>query len=68
MKKGDKVIFTGYEYNIAKIFKYNELFKDKVLTIENVIECPCDKKYMNKLKFEGVSGYYRASFFKKVEV
>ena len=68
MNEGDKVTFIGQEYNIAKIFKYDEIFKDKELIIENIIRCPCDSHYMDKLKFKGIDGYYRASFFEKVEV
>jgi len=65
MEVGDKVIFIGKDYNIAKIFNYEELFKDKELIIENILKCPCDSKYMDKLKFKDIEGYYRASFFSK---
>ena len=63
MEIGDEVIFTGKDYNIAKIFNYEQKFKDKTLIIENIIKCPCDSEYMNKLKFKEIEGYYRASFF-----
>ena len=67
MNVGDEVFFTGHEYNIAKIFNYAELFKNKCLVVENIIKCPCDSFYMDKLKFKGIEGYYRASMFTKVE-
>lgn len=63
MEIGDEVIFIGKDYNIAKIFNYEEKFKGKKLIIENIIKCPCDSYYMDKLKFEGIEGFYRASFF-----
>lgn len=66
MKIGDKVIFTGHEYNISKIFNYAAIFKDKKLIIEKIIKCPCDNFYMDKLKFKGIDGYYRASLFKVI--
>lgn len=65
MRIGDKVLFVGQEYNVAKIFKYDEIFKDKELTIEDIIECPCDDRKMDKLKFNGIEGYYKAVFFNK---
>lgn len=65
MDVGDKVIFIGKDYNIAKIFNYEELFKDKELIIENIIKCPCDSFYMDRVKFEGIEGYFRASLFEK---
>lgn len=68
MVEGDKVVFIGYEYNLAKILKYDEIFKDKELIIERISRCPCDSEYLDKLKFKGIKGYYRTSFFKKVEV
>lgn len=67
MQIGDKVIFTGQEYNIAQIFQYDKIFADKELIIENIIKCPCDSWYMDKLKFKDIEGYYRASFFTKVD-
>lgn len=65
MKIGDKVTFTGKDYNISKIFNYEEKFKQKELIIESIIKCPCDSFYMDKLKFKGIEGYYRASLFQK---
>ena len=65
MQIGDKVIFTGKDYNISKIFNYEEKFKDKELIIENIIKCPCDEFYLNRLKFKDIDGYYRASLFEK---
>ena len=66
MQKGDKVKFTGYQYAIAQIYNYADKFKDKELVIEKIQICPCDQEHMNKLKFEGIEGYFRMSFFTKI--
>jgi len=65
MKVGDKVVFVGKDYNISKIFNYEEMFKDKELVIEDIIKCPCDSFYLDKIKFKGIAGYFRASLFEK---
>lgn len=44
IRKNDKMKFIGYDYNIAKIFNYAEIFKDKELIVENVLPCPCEKR------------------------
>lgn len=64
MKIGDKVVFVGQDYNIAKILNYEEKFKDKELIIENILKCPCDKQ-IDTIKLKGIDGYYRAVMFKK---
>lgn len=66
-KNGDKVKFTGHEYNIAKIFNYSELFKDKELIVENTLGCHCKGGENDKIKLKGIDGYYRAVFFEKEE-
>ena len=50
----DKLIFTGHEYNIAKIYNYEDLFKDKELIVENILRCPCEKNDNDKIKFNGI--------------
>ena len=65
--RGDKLIFTGYKYNIAKIFNYADIFKDKTLEIEQVLYCPCEEQKNDKIKFKNISGYYRSIFFSKKE-
>lgn len=44
IRVNDKLIFIGRSYNIAKIFNYAEIFKDKELIVENVLPCPCEKR------------------------
>lgn len=66
MQKGSKVIFVGQEYNLAKIFKYEEIFKNKELVVEEIIECPCKQASMNKLKFKDIEGYYKQIFFQEI--
>ena len=57
MEVGDKVIFVGKDYNISKIFNYEEKFKGKEIT---------EIGGLKVLKFKDIEGYYRASLFKKV--
>ena len=52
-KVGDKVKFTGAEYNITKIFNYEERLKDKELIVEEIVDCPCNDERMDCLKFRG---------------
>lgn len=63
----DKLKFVGHDYNIAKIFNYEEIFKDKELIVEQILPCPCEKGENDKIKFKGIEGYYRSVFFKKEE-
>ena len=70
MKKqiGDKVIFTGADVNITKIFHYEERLKDKELIIEDIVDCPCNDDRMDCLKFKGIDDFwFRAGFFEIVE-
>lgn len=66
-KINDRLKFTGHDYNIAKIFNYEEIFKDKELIIENILKCPCEDGKNDKIKFKGIEGYYRSIFFDKEE-
>lgn len=67
IRVNDKLIFIGRSYNIAKIFNYEEIFKDKELIVEQILPCPCEKGENDKIKFRGIEGYYRSVFFKKEE-
>lgn len=60
---GDKLVFTGQEYNLAKIFNYAEKFKDKKLIIENIQRCPCEENKNDKIKFEGMERLLSFYFF-----
>lgn len=51
---GDKLIFTGHEYNLAKIYNYADIFKDKELIVENILRCPCEDNKNDKIKFKGI--------------
>ncbi len=51
---GDHLKFTGKEYNLAKIFNYEDKFKDKELVIENILRCPCEENKNDKIKFKGI--------------
>ena len=51
---GDRLNFTGKEYNLAKIFNYENLFKDKELIIESIQRCPCEENKNDKIKFKGI--------------
>ena len=51
---GDKLIFTGQEYNLAKIFDYKAKFINKELIIENIQRCPCEENKNDKIKFKGI--------------
>lgn len=64
---GDKLIFTGQEYNLAKILNYADIFKDKELIVENILRCPCEDNKNDKIKFKGIDGFYRSIFFDKEE-
>lgn len=66
-EENDELIFTGQNYNIAKIYNYEELFKDKELIVENILRCPCENNENDKIKFKGIDGYYRSVFFSKKE-
>ena len=50
----DLLEFTGHEYNIAKIYNYEKLFRDKELIVENILRCPCEKNDNDKIKFKGI--------------
>lgn len=66
-EQGDKLIFTGQEYNLAKIFNYAEIFKDKELIVESIQRCPCEENKNDTIKFVGIDGFYRSIFFDKKE-
>jgi hypothetical protein len=51
---GDNLIFTGQEYNLAKIYNYEDKFKDKELIVENIQRCPCEENKNDKIKFRGM--------------
>ena len=59
----DLLEFTGYEYNIAKIYNYEDLFKDKELIVENILRCPCENNQNDKLKFKGMERILSFCFF-----
>lgn len=61
----EELIFTGFDYNIAKIYGYAQIFKDKKLIIEDIVRCPCDNNNMDKIKFKNIEGYYKAIFFER---
>ena len=50
----DELIFTGQDYNIAKIYNYAQIFKDKKLIIESIQRCPCEENKNDKIKFKGI--------------
>lgn len=60
---GDKLIFTGQEYNLAKIYNYADIFKDKELIIENIQRCPCEENKNDKIKFKGIDRILQVYFF-----
>ena len=62
---GDKLVFIGYEYNLAKIYGYEKIFKNKELIIENILRCPCEDNKNDKVKFKGIDGWFRSVFFRK---
>lgn len=51
---GDILIFTGKEYNLAKIFNYEEKFRDKELIVKNIQRCPCEENKNDNIQFEGM--------------
>ena len=51
---GDSLIFTGQEYNLAKILNYSDKFKNKELIVENIQRCPCEENKNDKIKFKNV--------------
>lgn len=59
----DRLIFTGQEYNIAKIFNYADIFKGKELIVENILKCPCEKNKNDKIKFKGIERLLSFYFF-----
>ncbi len=67
LEENDEVIFTGHDYNLAKVFNYEEIFRDKELIVENILRCPCENNENDKIKFKGIDGYYRSVFFDKKE-
>ncbi|RDU22199.1 hypothetical protein [Anaerosacchariphilus polymeriproducens] len=62
MNLSDKVVFTGHAYRIAKIFRYDLLFKDKVFTIKE-IKRDCCNQY---LIFKEIEGAYSEKLFHHV--
>lgn len=60
---GDKLIFTGQEYNLAKILNYADIFKDKELIVENILRCPCEDNKNDKIKFKGIDRILQVHFF-----
>ena len=67
IKENDKLKFIGYDYNIAKIYNYDKIFKDKELIVEKILRCTCEKGNNDKIKFKEIEGYYRAIFFQRKE-
>ena len=51
---GDELIFTGQNYNLARVFNYAEIFKDKKLIIESIQRCPCEENKNDKIKFKDI--------------
>lgn len=62
-EENEHLIFTGHEYNIAKIYNYEELFKDKELIVENILRCPCENNQNDKIKFKGMERILSFYFF-----
>ena len=60
---GDTLEFTGKEYNLAKIFNYEDIFKDKELVIESIQRCPCEDNKNDKIKFKGIERILPFYFF-----
>ena len=54
LEVGDRLNFTGKDYNLAKIFNYENLFKGKELIIESIQRCPCEENKNDKIKFKGI--------------
>ena len=51
---GDELEFTGQEYNLAKIFNYEDKFKDKKLIVKSIQRCPCEENKNDQIQFEGI--------------
>ena len=49
LEVGDRLNFTGKDYNLAKIFNYENLFKGKELIIESIQRCPCEENKNDKI-------------------
>ena len=62
-EEGDILEFTGKEYNLAKIFNYEERFRDKELLIEHIQRCPCEANQNDKIKFKGIERILPFYFF-----
>jgi len=62
-EEGDILEFTGKEYNLAKIFSYEDIFKDKELIIESIQRCPCEDNKNDKIKFKGIERILPFYFF-----
>ena len=60
---GDILEFTGKEYNLAKIFNYEDIFKGKELVIESIQRCPCEENKNDKIKFKGIERILPFYFF-----
>lgn len=67
-KIGDKLKFVGKDFNITKIFNYEErLAKVEELVVEDIVDCPCNDNRMDCLKFKGIDDFwFRAGFFERI--
>jgi len=61
---GDTLIFTGQEYNLAKVLNYKQIFNNKILIVENIQRCPCEENKNDKIKFEGIERLLSFYFFR----
>lgn len=62
VKAGDVVIFTGKEYRVARIYKYDTVFGTKQWTIKE-LRRDCCNIY---LIFEEIEGAYNSKMFTNV--
>lgn len=62
-EEGDVLEFTGKEYNLAKIYNYEDKFKNKELIVEHVLRCPCGHNRNDNIKFKGIERILPFCFF-----
>lgn len=62
MKAGDKVKFTGHGYRRAIVYRYKDIFKDKVYEVKEIRKSCCN----SFLILKGVDGMYSEKFFTKI--
>lgn len=62
MKAGDKVKFTGHGYRRAIVYRYKDIFRDKVYEVKEIRKSCCN----SFLILKGVDGMYSEKFFTKI--